>query len=765
MNPDICNVTWTSPSKNSVGSMPIGNGDFGANVWATEDGELRLYLGKTDAWDESSRLLKLGEMAISAADAPLAEWMREGFEQKLLLERGCIEISLGPEGKRRLSFRLWVDANRPVLWIETESGELSELSVRLMTWRTEVRELRGKETSSSMEQDGEHEKVFEYPDSIVPADQLRPGQIGLLHHNRESMLESSLEAQDMPELKGAIDDPVKNRAFGCLITVPGGEPGGESSLAEQTLGVPLNNGAAVVAATAFCERVETPGNWAEGARKLTDEALSVGAEAARAAHESWWGAFWKRSDIEVSGDETADAISRAYALQRYVTACAGRGSFPIKFNGSIFTAHGPEERMRGDGEGSYNPDYRRWGGGYWFQNTRLIYWSLLATGDWEMMRPWFDLFESAAPLCRHRCREQFDKPGLFFPETMLMWGTYRNRDYGYRDARSGDPDLHPGLTKNTFIRRYWQGGLELSMILLDYLAFTGDEAWWQRQAYPLVRDILCFYHDYYDRRDASGKIRFEPSQSLETWHVASNPAPEIAGLREVLGRLLELPEKLTESGDREFFQSYRDALPPIPVERPYPDYPGRILAAEAYDGLKNMENPELYPVFPYTQGALGGELHAQANNTWPVRRMRTVGGWMQDALHAAMLGRGEEAANLITATLAPELATERQRKPLIAERHPDIRFPGFFGPNFDWVPDQDHGSVNMLALQKMCLQTQHGQIRVCPAWPARWNVRFKLHAPGGTIVEADYRDGGLREVSVEPKEREADLVRPDADGA
>jgi len=69
--------------------------------------------------------------------------------------------------------------------------------------------------------------------------------------------------------------------------------------------------------------------------------------------------------IFVSGDPAAWETTRGYVLQRFVTACAGRGAYPIKFNGSIFVVSQPD------------PDYRGWGGMYWFQNTRPMYY----TGD------------------------------------------------------------------------------------------------------------------------------------------------------------------------------------------------------------------------------------------------------------------------------------------------------------------------------------------------------------------------------------------------
>jgi len=40
--------------------MPTGNGDIGLNVWVEESGDLLFYIGKTDLWDDNSRLLKLG---------------------------------------------------------------------------------------------------------------------------------------------------------------------------------------------------------------------------------------------------------------------------------------------------------------------------------------------------------------------------------------------------------------------------------------------------------------------------------------------------------------------------------------------------------------------------------------------------------------------------------------------------------------------------------------------------------------------------------
>lgn len=45
----------------------------------------------------------------------------------------------------------------------------------------------------------------------------------------------------------------------------------------------------------------------------------------------------------------------------------------------------------------------------------------------------------------------------------------------------------------------------------------------------------------------------------------------------------------------------------------------------------------------------------------------------------------------------------------------------------------------MMGMQEMLLQEVNGKILLFPAWPRGWDVHFKLHAPGQTTVEAEWR--------------------------
>ena len=86
---DTCNVVWDSPSRDSNGSMPLGNGDIGVNAWVEPNGDLVFFISKTDAWTDSGRLVKLGLVRVRL-DPPLDT--THGFRQELKLRKGCIEI-------------------------------------------------------------------------------------------------------------------------------------------------------------------------------------------------------------------------------------------------------------------------------------------------------------------------------------------------------------------------------------------------------------------------------------------------------------------------------------------------------------------------------------------------------------------------------------------------------------------------------------------------------------------------------------------------
>jgi alpha-L-fucosidase 2 len=751
---DRCNPTWTSPSRDSSGSMPLGNGDIGLNLWVEADGDLLCYLSKTDAWSGAGRLLKLGRVRVSLDPNPFRAGLP--FRQTLRLRQGEIEIVAGAEGEA-VTLRIWVDALRPVVHVEAEGASDFTMQVGLEVWRSEPRELAGPEKQSAYGMTGGPEPLIVEADTILPR---RENRVTWFHRNETSCYPITLRVQGLGDFLDRFPDPLLHRTFGGCISGEGLVAADDQTLRSTAPG--QRRHAAIRLLTA---QTTTSEAWVGQLDRLVQETATVELEQARREHRRWWAGFWNRSwifadaprrgrasqpvtrnertsrigadsDQPLGGaDGPADAspVTLGYVLQRFINACGGRGTYPIKFNGSIFTVDAVEDGQH------YDADYRRWGGCYWFQNTRLPYWAMLYAGDFDLMQPLFRMYREALPLARERTRKYYGHGGAFFPETMYFWGTYNNDNYGWN--RQGKPD---GLTDNTYIRYYWDGALELAAIMLDYYALTGDERFAGETLVPLARDTLHFYERHYPKRDAEGKIVFEPSQALETWQDATNPLSVIAGLRYVVGRLLEEIPTVVAGEARDQWQRLGALLPELPLDTT--QAPPRLLPAQRFERLANSENPELYAVFPYRLYGLGKPNLDAGRAAFDARRVKRTGGWTQDPIQAALLGLTDTAA-----------AYTQQN---FATKHQGSRFPAFWGPNFDWIPDQDHGGVSMIALQRMLMQCDGDRILLLPAWPREWNVDFRLHAPHGTTVRAVWQDGKLAALEVTPAERRQHLVLP-----
>jgi hypothetical protein len=620
---------------------------------------------------------------------------------------------------------LWVDANRPVVRVEIDAQKPVEARVSLELWRTSERERMGKEAHCAAGLHSPQERECVYPDTVVP---VTGDAVVWCHRNHTSCWSATLEHQDMATWIPQGHDPLMNRTFGALMRGEGLVRDGDCGL--RTRGPRSHIALGVYPLTAQTATLEEWVDCVQAQATASDEAA---VESAFTAHCDWWRGFWERSWIRVSGTAEAETVSRGYELQRFTNACGGRGAFPIKFNGSIFTvdAH--------DGDEDYDADYRRWGGGYWFQNTRLTYWAMITSGDFDLMEPWCRMYLDALPFAMARAKACFGiDDAAMFPETMTFWGAFLNENYGYERG-----DLPPGLSENTYIRRYWQGMLELLAVLLDAYAVSGDEALLRDKLLVLAPPFLRFYRKYYSRRDDTGKILFTPSQALETWHDAVNPTPEIAGLQWVLDGLLALPEAAVPGELRAEWGDFRLLLPPLPTRSYYWEKRKEVIPALQYDDCKNSENVALYAVFPYRLFGIDKPELEVGRATWAARPVKDTGGWRQDAIQAALLGLTDEAKVAVIKHFSTS--------------HAGSRFPAFWGPNFDWIPDQDHGAVACIALQRMVLQCDGGKICLLPAWPQEWDVEFKLHAPGQTVVEGCYRQGKLETLTVTPASRREDV--------
>jgi hypothetical protein len=701
--------------------MPIGNGEVGLNAWVEEDGDLLFYIARTDAWSEISRLLKLGRIRVHMSPNPLRKGMP--FVQELKLRDGRIEIASGAPGSR-VTLSLFVDARYPVIHVVGQSDQPLTVRASLEMWRMERHVLAGDELQSTwtMQQAPPDVPVWESADKLgVPA---RATDVTWYHRNAYSIVPLTLKHQGLGEFATLVADPLVNRTFGGRIVARDFRADGPDAIAS------LMTRRFHMQVVAHSAQTESVGGWlnqvTDFAKKTSDPA------AAQRETAAWWNDFWTRSFIFVGGEQ-GEAVTRAYVLQRWMTAAAGRGAYPIKFNGSIFTVE-PEFT----GGPKMNADWRRWGDCYWWQNTRLPYFPMIARGDFDGLAPLFRMYAAAAPLARARSKAYFGADGVAFPETMTIFGTWSNRDYGW--DRSGH---QPNEVLNNYIRHIWQPALELTTLMLDYYEHTLDEAFLQQQLLPMAHDVLRYFETRFPR-DAAGKLVIQPTQAAETyWYDVVNDTPSVAGLIAVTERLLALPLGSVPPAERELFQRIQAMAPPLPIQ--IESGVRRLMPAEKFNPKRsNVENVELYAIWPFGLLGVGRQNLDLAVDTFRRRPEKASIGWQYDGQSAAAVGLADDAAALLVGK--------------VGNSNPKHRFPAMWGPNYDWLPDQDHGSNIMLTLQSMLIRPVGDKIHLLPAWPKTWSARFKLHLPARTVVEAEVRNGELVDLQVTPAARRRDVI-------
>jgi len=727
--PGSYDVVWTSPSKDSLDSMPLsGRLGAGANVWV-QDGSIWLYLAHNGAYDEQGRLLKLGCVRITPVDVGLGS---TGFRQELDPTTGTITIR---QGEFRAS--LWFAGE--TLIFESTAETPDALDVAFGTWRDRSRDgvrcdmmgTRGSFTADEIRADPDG-FVWSHRNADHPADVL--GMAG---------------AQGIPA--EAVHDVTTQRVFGGAVRVDGGirEPV-ESDVRWQfwdgkawTGRTPAST-AHVIAMRLGARSGGNPRHWAAEAESMLTPAVR---RAARADELERWGEFWSRSHLIIEGTADADdpgrLIGRNYQLFRYMLACNRDGELPLLFNGGIFTTdnngriegNNNDELPTFEGE-PVTPDFRRWMGCHFMsQNQRWLGWPALANGDADLLWPSLRFYRERAGTAAARARTNGAR-GVVYPEPLDIWGLC---------CVAPRPD---GLCGAEHLTYHFSMMLEHAWMALQAhdalgISLADDRQW--------IEGVLEFYGTFYET-GPDGKLVIHPSNGLEYAGDATDPIEVVSGLTRITNGLLA--STALPATSRAWLTEFAKKLPELPTGRRR----GRwsLLPARSFTREYNRWEPiEMYACWPYRlAGIVKPETLQLARDTWetiPVDRARLCKqdySWMANVVNMAALARPEEAKERAIYKMANDTA-------------PQARFPAFFGPGHDWLPDHNWGGAGMTGIQEMLLAPEpgpHGKLNLFAAWPPEWDVDFKLHAPGPTVVECIYRAGKVEKLKVTPTSRAEDVV-------
>ena len=774
-SPERYNVVWDTQSLDASESMPVGGGDIGLNVWV-EDGDVLFYMQRSGSLAETNEYLKLGRVRLKLEPNPFAGEHR--FHQKLNLPDGSVLIRSTRDhagSKLTTEVRIWVEVERPIIHVDIKANHDSKVRAAYENWRLEDKLIPNNRRQRSFF------SLDRYPGEVrMRADQVQHLAGGVLFYHRnpaETVVDLLIEQQGMAGARDQIANDLKHRTFGGFLTGTGFVPTDTSEGRYQALDYRAWNLETPVAARSHQLRVvthiaqtDTVEAWEQ---TLQEQVLasSNDQDRARAQARDWWQDFWQRSFIHIHPEDPdpqnrAWRVGRNYQLFRYQLGCNARGEYPTKFNGGNFTYDANLVGGRGSG---FGPDWRDWGGGiFTAQNQRLVYWPMLKAGDFDAIHSQFELYRKALPGAQARVREHFGHAGAVYSEYIGVPGLAAGFGWGWESggrARGeeipfGDPRadgthaynslVEAGVMANGAISYHYESQLEHAYMMLEYHRFTGGDI---TRYMPFIENAVVFFDEHYRKRekmrsgrelDANGDLVIFPSKACETFRGATNPTDLIAALHACIEGILRLDDDSLKLRDKAYYRRLQQSIPPYTYAESNGD---RVIQpAAAWKIYKNAEIPQLYPLFPFNRfDLLGADLDSlevfRDTYTHGTFRKGNIVSWHQDGIFFARMGLTAEAADF------------NARKLDDSSR----RFPTFWGPGHDWVPDHNWGGSGMIGLQEMLMQTIGDEIRLFPAWPADWDVDFRLRAPHQTRIEGRLRNGQLVDLNVTPKHRYNDV--------
>ena len=744
------NVVWNCPSKDATGVMPIGNGDIAAGVYAIENGDLYMLMAKNDAYTYMGDIFKTGRVKISLNPNPFKSG--KPFRQTLDLTTGSILIEA--DG---MTLRIWADANRPVFHIEINSPKEVAVTVQPDLWKRIDYTVFNVTKLYTTAKDG-------WDPSASPAqDVLLEKEGKILWYfpvGDRSTYSDDLKFYNVEFMSSKFPDPFRFNTFGNLI---------ESPQLALTRGTLTGKGKTFdVRIHALTMQTPEPSKWVEKILQQASRPSDVKKD--WNDHCVWWSNFWERSWIiatdntlpeqareKLNGEASASGTreekdgaaltSQSYNVFRFLMACQSRGTVQTKFNGGLFTQQlklkEQDKKNRSnmvqqaDSSWLTNEDDRLWGRRYTFQNQRLLYWPLLASGDFDLMKPFFNYYSNLLEMRKAITKAWFGHDGAYYRENIEPTGAEQDCDNGGRPPKTKPGEKYVGWYHDY----YFTSGLEILAMMCDNVNYSGNVSFRDNVLVPFAREVLLFFDKHY-LRGPDGKLRLDPAQVVETWWIAVNPSPDVAGLRFCLNELLNMKAGTTEDQTR--WHKFFSEIPEISLQT----IEGRkaIAPAEKWEKKQNAENGELYPVFPFRCFGLGNGTSDIVDWTMKYRSLKDAFGsacWTQDQIDWAYTGNATEAANGLVRRF--RVASTMCRFPLFGREGPDS------------CPDFDHFGSGSTAFQRMLLQETSGKIILLPAWPKDWDVNFKLHAMHNTTLEGEVKNGKIINFKVIPESRRKDV--------
>ena len=320
-------VVYLAPATEPYEALPLGNGRLGVMVRNAPGLNYIFNHGSFFANStQDNDLISSGEFTLQLPEA----WRKGFVEQRLVLHDAMI-VTRYKTGTDIHTVKAWLAEALDLMVVEIEStAALPDLTASLSIWNRK---------SKYYERIGVSGELAEIvgPKASCANDGIYLATVGVGGHRATAMAACVMNHKTEPSAKDL----------------------------QATMKIPANGGkrlTLLVACPVVIAEKQTLEGVAKAAREVSASALEKGIAGLWRDHIAYWHEFWSKSGVVMHSDDgLADYIENLYDLQLYWMSACSRGPEAPKFNGGNFL---------------FCKDWRSWGGYYWYQNTREMFWPL-----------------------------------------------------------------------------------------------------------------------------------------------------------------------------------------------------------------------------------------------------------------------------------------------------------------------------------------------------------------------------------------------------
>ena len=335
----------------------------------------------------------------------------------------------------------------------------------------------------------------------------------------------------------------------------------------------------------------------ETAAGIATRAALIGKKQLQEQTEKVWAAFWEKSYIELWGNSDAELVETHYQYFMYVMgACSKNGKYPPNYGGMLFLTRG---------------DPRLWGAMQWWNNLSLYYNPIMASGHYELVMPYFSMYNLMRDRLQIYAKQQWDSEGLFIPETMGFDGPEVLPDHLAKEMSDLMLERKPWSEKSeefwklalkkrphearwNFIGvKYWEKGelkvkdrglyaavthmmgsqVGVAYTFWEYYQYSGDKLYLKENGYPIISGIAEFFRNYKNiRLDEDGRYHIYGTNCGENYYGSKDSMESLLAMHAIFPMAIRAAQELGVDEDKiPLWQEMLDKLAPLPTTA-HPDF-------------------------------------------------------------------------------------------------------------------------------------------------------------------------------------------------